>query len=245
MGLSQEENMIRRTRFLTLAAIGLLAVGGLAAAAAAQGGGGRPHEVPGPATGPSGQTGELHYFENKPKPWDGTFMQFGPFRILPPGIEVIVRDDPFGALASAPVAFTNNTPQIEKSPAHIAPVMGYSESQLNARLRGVTVTHIEAVWSLGGATVIVMSDLVPESALPLDEYSSVAESPFAPVGTPVMIGERYAIVSQPKSGPAPHVGYVRMWLDGSEVWLRSDDVGQDTLVAIAKAVAASRVGGTR
>ena len=238
--------MSQRRRLLTLAAIALLAAGGLAAVAAAQGGGGRPHEVLGPAIGPSGQTGDLHYFENKPNPWDGTFTQFGPFRILPPGIQVIERADPFGSLESAPVTLTTEAQQIGKSPAYIAPVVGYGETQLKARMRGGVVTQVEAVWSLGGATVVVMSGLVPLSALPLDEYSSLAESPLAPVGTPTLIGGRYAIVSQPKSGPALHVGYVRIWLDGTDLWLRSDDLGQDKLAAIAEAISANRgVGGTR
>lgn len=238
--------MSQNTRLLTLAAIALLAAGGLAAVAAAQVGGGRPHEVAGPDIGPSGQTGELHYFENKPKPWDGTFTQFGPYRILPPGIEVVLRDDPFGSLAAAPVTFTTDILQINRSPAYITPVMGYSEAQVQARMRGGSVTHVEAVWSLGAATVVVMSSVVPQSALPLDEYASLAESPLAPVGTPVMIGRRYAIVSQPKSGPAPHVGYVRIWLDGTDLWLRSDDLGQDKLVAIAEAISTSLgAGGTR
>lgn len=237
--------MRQRTRLLTLAVIALLAAGGLVAVAAAQVGGGRPHEVAGPAIGPSGQTGDLHYFEGKPKPWDGTFTQFGPYRILPPGIEVITRDDPFGSLQSAPVAFTTDRPQIEQSPAYVAPVMSFLETGITARLRGSVVTHVEAIWAADGATVIVMSDIVPESALPLDEYSSLAESALAPVGTATMIGGRYAIVSQPKAGPAPHIGYVRIWLNGTDLWLRSDDLGQDKLVAIAEAISASRTGGAR
>ncbi len=220
---------------IVVVGFGLAVSVGLVARAATDDPGGRSREVEGPAVGPSGQTGELTWLENPAKPYAGGATAHGPYRLLPPGTLYIPRDYP-GDTGSRTFGETSDTMTLTESSLHIEPVEGYKASSERGTTRGGTIISIDSVWAgPTGETILVSSARVPDWMLPLDVYLFPQDSILKVVS--VSIAGRPAIVEQPVSGPAPNVGHVRLWFDGSELVLRSPSVGQDRLVALAEEIA--------
>ena len=199
-------------------------------------------EVPGPAVGPAGQTGELHYFEGTPATeYNGGAKEYGPYRLLPAGTKYIVRPFPED---KAPGAMTRTAgpSAVGASSLYIRPPDGFTLAD------GWVVAYdgfdheASFTWTAPGATVWAAYAAVDDWRLPLDVYLYFNDSPL--VVRPAMIGGYYAIVEEPRKGPAPNVGKVELYVNGRALVLRSPDLGQDRLEAIAAEVAKS-IGGTR
>ncbi len=189
--------------------------------------------VPGPAIGPSGQTGDLHYFENPAKEFDGTSEKFGPYRLLPLGTKFIPRAYPDD---KAPRDFseTKDSVLLSASKAHVLRPTGFVETNLSGTLRNGAPIVLSATWISGKRTVTVASAPVQQWALPIDVYLHFPDSLIAV--KPVMIGGWPGIVTRPTSGPVAGIGSVQIWLDGIEVVFTSADLNRDEVTAIAEAV---------
>lgn len=164
-------------------------------------------------------------------------MEFGPYRVLPPGTAFIDRD--YGP-APAPTDFvdTSDASAIEQWSAYVAPPNGVSQQSLSARtLKGVPL-QVFATWSQNGARIDVVVTDYPDAMLPIDVYLHPSDSPIA-VRTETLAGKP-AVIEEPAAKPAAGVGYVAIWLGDVELALRSPDVGQDVLREIASQVARSR-----
>ena len=77
-----------------------------------------------------------------------------------------------------------------------------------------------------------MMVVMPTWRLPIDVYLDVQERRLEQRLT--RIAGHEAVVEQPKSGPTPGLGYVRVWMNGWELVLTSTVLGQDRLEALAE-----------
>ncbi|PFG74140.1 hypothetical protein A9A59_1349 [Tepidiforma thermophila] len=203
----------------------------LTALAAADGPRGWSDEVPGPERGPSGQTGQLTWLENPARPYAGGAEQVGPYRLLPPGTLYIERTYP-GDTGARDFAETSSPDVLRRSALYFEPLPGFSVSSERGTVRDGQVIGIDSYWKNdAGDALIVSSAAVPDWMLPLDVYLYPTDSPLEVFTT--TIAGRPAIVEQPSAGPAPNVGYVRVWLEGQEIVLRSPSMGQDRLIDLA------------
>ena len=215
-----------------------LATIGLSVAAVAQNSNQGPSlakEVSGPNIGPSGQTGELHYLENPGNEFSGGSTTFGPYRLLPPGTKFIPR-----FAEGPPPKLIERTTEKRSWPDRtldLEPPNGLQEKRATATvLDGARVDSIEYVWTDGTQEILVLSMLVSEEMLPLDVYLPFDDSTLA-IKTMRMSETTFAVIEQPRAGPAPNVGYVSVYSLGRLLTFQSPDVGQDRLLDIAKLVA--------
>jgi len=189
----------------------------------------------------------LHWFENPPTDSSGSSSQFGPYRVFPPGAKIQDRtypDDP------DPIPYSDSRDRItiSKSDLYIPPPPGYTESGITAKTRRGEPHIIAAEWVAGDSHFNVVSVLAPAWRLPLDVYLDLPESRF--VQRTLQINGHPAIVDEPKAGPMPNVGYVRVWMGGWEIVITSPNVGQDRLLSLADQLTVNRPvanpsGGTR
>lgn len=222
---------LKRVRLLVATVASVSLIGTLVVVALAQQGPTRPHEVAGPDVGPSGQTGDLHYFDNPPSAESPTPTQFGPYRVFPPGSRVQNReypDDP------DPVEYrpTKDQASLANSPLHLAPPTGYREVELSGTERRGVPQIVSAHWASGSDELDVVAVVMPTWRLPIDVYLDVQERRLEQRLT--RIAGHEAVVEQPKSGPTPGLGYVRVWMNGWELVLTSTVLGQDRLEALAE-----------
>jgi len=230
-------------RMSTLVVLGLCAAltVGLAATALAQRDGDHPSragEVPGPTMGPSGQTGDLHYFENNGTAYAGGATFVGPFRLLPPGTQFIPR--PSRVQVPRTVDRSADPNKWIGTQFELSAPPGFSEASAQATLLdGTRLDSVDYLWTGVEGRVQGRITTIDDSQLPLDVYLTFDDSPIVITVQPIPGG--FAVIEQPRKGPAPNVGYVNAYFAGRLLLLESPDLGQDRLLQIAQEVV-SRAG---
>jgi hypothetical protein len=176
-------------------------------------------------------------YEAIPTPFAGGEVEFGPYRLLPPGTKFIERD--YGT-PPAPDDFRDeDDPETLRAwPMYVPPPEGVRELSLAGQVVRGKPFQVRAEWERDGKVVHAVMTDYPETLLPLDVYLHPAESRIMVKAE--MIEGRFAIIQEPLAGPAPNVGYVAIWLDGVELALRSPEFGHDTLRSLAADSARTR-----
>jgi hypothetical protein len=196
---------MKRRSTLIAVALSATVTAGLTATALAQRGGDNPSrakEVAGPAVGPAGQTGELHYFENPGKEYAGGATMVGPYRVLPPGTKYISRDWP-GPVPktieySADPATWSQTALVLPEPA------GFRQTSAQATiLDGTRVATVDYVWSSAAGQIHARVLVIPEARLPLDVYLTFDDSPIVNTVMKIEGGFAVAVASAQSPGPSP------------------------------------------
>jgi hypothetical protein len=223
---------MKRKSAMAVTALSALAAMGLAVVAIAQPSDKGPSEaveVPGPSVGPSGQTGELHYLENPGTEYQGGARQFGPFRLLPPGVAFIPR--PFQGEPATRLEKRSEPTFREGNELALQIPTNFTEKSASAMVvNGKEVRRIDYVFTSPEGEVSASTTPVAESSLPLDVYQYFDDSPLENVLK--QFGDIFVVIEQPKTGPAPNVGYVNIYARGRLILLQSADVGQDRLLEI-------------
>lgn len=232
--------MPKRRRLVAAAALGALALASaLVVSLLTVGGQESPStakRIPGPSVGPAGQTGPITYLENPATPFTGEAKSFGPFRLLPPGTKYIDRDGGFSP-SPGDITSSNDIATVRASPLYVAPVPDAQEIELTEeRLKGDPF-RFTATWATGGKSIHLARVRYPDNQLPIDIYLHFPDSRVQV--RPEMIAGKYAIVTEPASGPAANVGDVAIWLDGSLLWLWSPHADHTELRNIAAQLAAT------
>jgi len=217
-----------------ISGLAALLLAGLVVGAMAQGSGGpsQAREVAGPSVGPYGQQGELHYFENPAHEYSGGAKEFGPYRLLPAGTKYIPRP-PKDPRPATSVEEVRDVARWKGTNLDVPAPKGFVERRAAATvIDGTTIDAVSFAWSSPSGTIYAVVHSVAEDRLPLDVYLTFDDSPIEE--RPVMIAGYHAIVEQPRSGPAPNVGYVAVYVAGRSIDLHSPDMGQDRLVQVAQ-----------
>lgn len=227
---------------LVSASIAIVAAIGLTLTSVAQQGPpkpGRAREVTGVTIGPSGQTGELHVFENPTTGNVGGATEFGPFRVLPAGAAGIPRPAP--PEEATKMRSQSSDPAVWRdSGLAVDPPAGFVQFAAQATLLDSEVDRVDYQWKGPEGTVVGVIARVPAWRLPIDVYQRFPDSRLQV--TTEMIEGYYAVIEEPKSGPAPNVGRVQVYVAtigqlGRGIVLSSPDMGQDKLRAVAASLA--------
>jgi hypothetical protein len=180
----------------------------------------------------------VRYLENPAKPYTGGAESFGPYRLLPPGVLMPERSYP-NAPTSRSFADTTDRTVFGSSNLYVTTPAGYTEKSVRAKLADGQLLDVDAVWERDGKIIAVTMTKVDFASLPLDVPLYFPDSRLSIKTT--SIGGRPALIEQPTAGPAPNVGYVRVWLDGRELVLTSPNLRQDELANLAATLVAGSV----
>lgn len=196
--------------------------------------------VAGSDVGPSGQTGQITYLDNTGEAYRGDAEEFGPFRLMPPGTKHLVREYPAD---TAPRDFreTYSRQSLPSSKLLVLPPAGWSESAFRTVLRNGIPIEASGLWaSPDGRAVSFFVIDVPDWALPIDVYLGFPDS--LTVKSMTTISTHPAIVEGPnerrslKTPPPPPGGSVRVYVNGVQLILQSDDLEIEELTQVAKSV---------
>ncbi|MGE3075814.1 MAG: hypothetical protein AB7O30_14385 [Dehalococcoidia bacterium] len=184
-----------------------------------------------PSRGPSGQDSPATWLANPATAYSGGAEDFGPYRLLPPGTEYIRREytdqNPATSITEA-----TDVAVLRDSELYIPPLQGFDEVQIRGLMRDSEVLAVDQVWkSHDGALIYLSVGRIPSWMLPLDVYLYPDDS-ILQVFTTTIDG-RPTVIEQPRNGPSANVGYVRVWLNGQELALRSPSIDQVQLSEIA------------
>jgi hypothetical protein len=120
-----------------------------------------------------------------------------------------------------------------KTPLDLPVPSGFSQAAATATvLDGARVSSVAYIWTGSAGRVSARVRLVDESDLPLDVYLTFPDSPL--VVAVQALDSGFVAIEQPRSGPAPGVGYVNIYAEGRLILLESQDLRQDTLLSIGQ-----------
>jgi hypothetical protein len=216
-----------KARILVVIIAGLGLAGMLSLVTAVQEGPSKSRQVAGPPVGPAGQTGTITYLENPARPYSGGAQNFGPYRLIPPGSQKPTRVNP----SDNPVAISDES-VLQASSLYLHPLEGFAARRTSGVLSGSgEPIQVAQVWeSEAGTVAVVVNSVTPESQ-PIDVALHFDDSPIEV--RPVEIAGQPAILTLPRTGPAPNVGSVRVWLGSAELFLSSPDLDHDALTNLA------------
>jgi hypothetical protein len=158
-------------------------------------------------------------------------VDWGAFRLFPEGSAYPERDNP-GGPAPANQETTSDIATARDAPILIDPPSGYTRETATVTTFDSAAQSVSQTWKdERGRQLLVRAGFLRENELPIDVTIS---SPGALVDVrAIMVDSRFAILTQPASGPAPNVGGISVGMDTWIFHLTSPDLGQDELRKVA------------